>query len=122
PELLLLDEPLSSLDHEMRIRLQDEVARIHRHFGLTTVLISHEPSEIYRLSDWDAEMDLGRLVKQGTPDEIFHHHEITGKIQLVGEVLEILPNDIGFIVKVISGNRILKVVVTREEAAALKAG
>src|SRR5690606_23134703 len=82
----------------------------------------HEPSEIYRLSDWVAELDLGQLVKQGTPDEIFHHQEITGKIQLVGEVLEILPNDIVFVVKVISGNRILKVVVTGEEAAALKAG
>lgn len=122
PELLLLDEPLSSLDHEMRVRLQDELARIHRNFGLTTILVSHEPSEIYRLSDWVAELHLGQLVRQGAPDEIFHHQEITGKIQLVGEVLEILPNDIVFIAKVISGNRILKVVVTGEEAAVLKAG
>lgn len=122
PELLLLDEPLSALDHEMRLRLQDEIAKIHRHFGLTTILISHEPSEIYRLSDSVIELDFGKIVKQGTPSEIFHHQEITGKIQLVGELLEISSHDVVYIAKVISGNKIIKVVITKDQALSLKSG
>lgn len=122
PQLLLLDEPLSSLDNEMRLRLQDEIAKIHRHFGLTTILISHDPSEIYRLSDLVAEIYFGQIAKQGTPSEVFHHHEITGKFQIVGEVIEIVRNDIVFIVKVLSGNQIIKVVVTRNQAEEIKVG
>ncbi len=71
PELLLLDEPLSSLDHETRIKLQDELVKIHSHFNLTTILISHAPSEIYRLSDFVVEMAFGKIVRQGTPSDIF---------------------------------------------------
>ena len=122
PELLLLDEPLSSLDHETRIKLQNEIVKIHRHFGLTTILISHDPSEIYRLSDFVIEMDFGKIVRQGSPSDIFRYKEITGKVQLMGEVLEIIQNDIVFIVKIISGNNIMKVMVTKQEASTLTTG
>lgn len=119
PQLLLLDEPLSALDHEMRLRLQDEIARIHRHFGLTTLLISHDPSEIYRLSDLVVELEAGNIVKQGSPDAVFHHHEISGKIQIVGEVLQLEQNDVVYIARIISGNKIYKVVLSREQASSL---
>jgi len=71
PELLLLDEPLSSLDYETRLKLQNEIVKIHRHFGLTTILISHDPSEIYRLSDHVVEMDFGKIVDKATPRIFF---------------------------------------------------
>ena len=122
PELLLLDEPFSSLDIEMRHSLQNEIANIHRYFHLTTILISHDPSEIYRLSEHVIEMDFGKIIRQGTPSNIFQHKEISGKVQLMGDILEIIPNDIIFIVKVISGNNLIKVIVTKEEALQLKAG
>ncbi|MFL5729645.1 MAG: ABC transporter ATP-binding protein [Cytophagaceae bacterium] len=120
PELLLLDEPLSSLDHETRLKLQNEIAGIHRHFGLTTILISHEPSEIYRLSDLVIELDSGRIVKQGSPAEVFQTREISGKIQLMGELVSLEKHDVVFVAKIISGNQIMKVVLTAEEAAGLK--
>jgi molybdate transport system ATP-binding protein len=122
PELLLLDEPLSSLDHETRIKLQEEIMKIHRHFGLTTILISHDPSELYRLSDFIFEMDFGKIVRQGTPAEIFRYKEISGKVQLMGEILEVVQNDIVFIVKIISGNNLIKVMVTKQEASELQVG
>ncbi|MEZ4989140.1 MAG: ABC transporter ATP-binding protein [Saprospiraceae bacterium] len=51
PKLLLLDEPLSALDAEMRHRLQAYIMRVHRAFGLTTVLVSHDQREITRMAD-----------------------------------------------------------------------
>ena len=50
PDMLLLDEPFSALDHATRVRLQDEVMRMQRHFGLTTLMVSHDISEVYKLS------------------------------------------------------------------------
>ncbi|MDR0732492.1 MAG: ATP-binding cassette domain-containing protein [Dysgonamonadaceae bacterium] len=52
PKLLLLDEPLSSLDEEMRFALQDEILKAHRHLGVTTLMISHDRTEIDRMADF----------------------------------------------------------------------
>ncbi|HNT43784.1 MAG TPA: ATP-binding cassette domain-containing protein, partial [Syntrophorhabdaceae bacterium] len=49
PDLLLLDEPLSALDHEMRNTLQDEILEVHRLWGITTILVSHDLPEIFKL-------------------------------------------------------------------------
>jgi molybdate transport system ATP-binding protein len=122
PELLLLDEPFSSLDNEMRLRLQEEIAGIHRNFGLTTVLVSHDLSELYKLSDHIVEIDLGKIIKQSNPSEVFPDKENTGKIQSFGKVIEISQVNSEFILKVISGNRIIKLPVAKELAAILKPG
>lgn len=63
PELLLLDEPLSALDPDLRLRMQDEVLRLHRHFATTTVMISHDPLEIARLADRVLRLENGRIVR-----------------------------------------------------------
>ena len=122
PELLLLDEPFSSLDTEMRYLLQHEITRVHKYFGLTTILISHDISEIYRLSEYVIEMDLGKVVRQGTPATIFNHKELSGKIQLVGEILSIIPNDVVFVATILTGNNLIKAVLTKEEVMFLKPG
>ena len=57
PELLLLDEPLSALDAKIRTRLQDAILALHREFGLTTLLISHDLGEIHKLSDHVVELE-----------------------------------------------------------------
>ncbi len=43
PKLLLLDEPLSALDPTMRTKLQDEILALHKEFGTTTIMVSHDP-------------------------------------------------------------------------------
>jgi molybdate transport system ATP-binding protein len=50
PKILLLDEPLSALDAAMRTKLQNELLTLHKEFGTTTIMVSHDPSEIYRLA------------------------------------------------------------------------
>jgi len=71
PRLLLLDEPLSALDDDMRHRLQDYIERIRKHYELTTVLVSHHLPEILRLADEVIWLDKGRIRQQGTPEKIF---------------------------------------------------
>jgi len=51
PKLLLLDEPLSSLDYEMRISLQEEILKAHQLMGVTTLMVSHDKEEIRKMAD-----------------------------------------------------------------------
>ena len=71
PRLLLLDEPLSALDDDMRHRLQDYIERIRKHYDFTTVLVSHHLPEILRLADEVIWLDKGRIRQQGNPEKIF---------------------------------------------------
>jgi molybdate transport system ATP-binding protein len=77
PRLLLLDEPLSSLDDDMRQRLQDYIEKIRRHFELTTVLVSHHLPEILRLSDEVIWLDKGKIKQQGAPEAVFSFNQNT---------------------------------------------
>ncbi|MFA7022829.1 ABC transporter ATP-binding protein, partial [Aliarcobacter sp.] len=47
PKILLMDEPLSALDPHMRLKLQDEILTLHKEFKTTTIMVSHDPSEMY---------------------------------------------------------------------------
>ncbi|NEW98608.1 ATP-binding cassette domain-containing protein [Rhodopseudomonas sp. BR0G17] len=69
PSLLMLDEPLSALDPAMRRKLQDDLLRLHRRFGTTTLLVSHDASEILRLADRVVRLEHGRVVFDGRPAE-----------------------------------------------------
>lgn len=61
PDILLLDEPLASLDPEMREHLQEEILRLHRIFNLTTIMVSHDATELLRLCDRIIEVDKGQI-------------------------------------------------------------
>lgn len=66
PVLLLLDEPLSALDHNARLELQTELGRLHRELGLTTLHVTHSRDEAEALADFSAVMLGGRVVQSGT--------------------------------------------------------
>ncbi len=70
PVLLLLDEPLSALDHNARLELQAELARVHKTLGLTTLHVTHSREEAAALSDRLAIMNRGRIVQTGTMAEV----------------------------------------------------
>jgi putative spermidine/putrescine transport system ATP-binding protein len=65
PELLLLDEPMSALDHNTRLELQIELARLHKELGLTTLHVTHSREEAAALGDHVAIMLGGRIVQRG---------------------------------------------------------
>jgi len=81
PKILLLDEPLSVLDDEMRFKLQDHLLKADQHYQLTTILISHHIPEIFKLSDKVIVLDKGQLVKEGTPAFVFSEEKISSKIK-----------------------------------------
>lgn len=122
PQLLLLDEPFSALDQQTRLRLQDEVLRLQRHYGLTTVMVSHDISEIYKLSQRVLLIEHGRIVRQGSPAEIFGAGHAGGKFSFAGEVLAIEPADVVYAVTLLVGNQVVRVIATAEEAQGIKPG
>jgi len=70
PDLLLLDEPMSALDHNTRIELQAELGRLHRELGLTTLHVTHSREEASALGDHIAIMLDGRIVQRGKIAEV----------------------------------------------------
>ena len=71
PKLLLLDEPLSNLDAQLRLAMCVEIRRIQREVGITTVLVTHDQIEAMTIADRVVLMDAGRIVAQGTPSELY---------------------------------------------------
>ena len=73
PSLLLLDEPLSALDKNLRVDMQAELADLHRRVGLTFIYVTHDQAEALSLSDEVAILHKGRLVQHGTPAGLYEH-------------------------------------------------
>jgi spermidine/putrescine ABC transporter ATP-binding subunit len=71
PKVLLLDEPFSALDKNLRASMQVELREIQRKLGVTTIFVTHDQSEALSLSDRLAVMSEGRVRQLGTPQEIY---------------------------------------------------
>lgn len=122
PEILLLDEPLSALDESMRARLQDYILKVHQAYGITTLLVSHDVSEILRMSERMLVLKEGKFTEEGTPDAVFSGNKISGKFRVSGTITRIEQNGVVYIISVLSGTNMIKVVATPAEAAAMEKG
>jgi ABC-type sugar transport system ATPase subunit len=71
PALVLFDEPISSLDAQLRHQVRDEIHKLHRRLGFTGVYVTHDLTEALALGDRVAVMGQGRIVQLGTPQEVF---------------------------------------------------
>jgi iron(III) transport system ATP-binding protein len=71
PRLLLLDEPLSNLDAQLRDDMRQELKRLQSKIGITTVYVTHDQSEALALSDRIAVIDKGRITQIGSPQDIY---------------------------------------------------
>jgi putative spermidine/putrescine transport system ATP-binding protein len=71
PSVLLLDEPLSSLDYRIRVSLRGELRRLQKRLALTGVYVTHDYSEALALGDHIAVMNEGRIVEFGRPQQVF---------------------------------------------------
>lgn len=90
PKVLLLDEPFSTLDKNLRLSMQIELKDIQRKLGVTTVFVTHDQSEALSMSDRVVVMSAGHVCQIGTPDAIYRHPQDPFVASFVGDV-NILP-------------------------------
>jgi iron(III) transport system ATP-binding protein len=84
PEILLLDEPLSNLDANLREEMRFEIRRLHEAFGITTLYVTHDQAEAMVISDRIAVLQHGRVVQLGTADELFHQPRTRFVAEFIG--------------------------------------
>lgn len=122
PSLLLLDEPMSSLDSAMRKKLQAYILELQKRYNLTIVLVSHDASEILSMCQRMIILKDGVLSKDGTPEELLSNREVSGKFQFTGEVMKIIPQDFIYIVSILIGTDLVKVIADESEVNDLHPG
>ena len=122
PKLLLMDEPLSALDPKMRTKLQDEILKLHKEFGTTTIMVSHDPSEMYRLASRVVVLEEGKIISDGNPKEVLLKTQGSQKFSFEGELLDITKVDVIYVAIVSIGQQLVEVVVSSQEAENLKIG
>ena len=122
PQILLLDEPLSALDAKMRSKLQLDILKLHKEFKTTTIMVSHDPSEIYKLSTRTITLDNGKIIKDGDTKEVLLKTQGSQKFSFEGELLELKEVDVIVIAIVAIGQQIVEIVVSKKEALNLQVG
>ena len=84
PEILLLDEPLSNLDANLREEMRFEIRRLHEAFGITTLYVTHDQAEAMVISDRIAVLERGRVAQVGTAEDLFERPTTRFVAQFIG--------------------------------------
>src|ERR671937_2092865 len=84
PEILLLDEPLSNLDANLREEMRFEIRRLHETFGNTTLYVTHDQGEAMVISDRIAVLKAGRVAQVGTADDLYHRPRTRFVAEFIG--------------------------------------
>lgn len=85
PKCLLLDEPLSNLDAQLRLEMRSEIRRITKENQLTGVYVTHDQAEALSMADRMAVMDHGRVVQVGPPEEVYRNPNCSYVAGFIGE-------------------------------------
>ncbi|MFT5662413.1 MAG: molybdate transport system ATP-binding protein [Sulfurimonas sp.] len=122
PKLLLMDEPLSALDPAMRMKLQNEILSLHKKFGTTTIMVSHDPIEIYKLAQRVIILENGKVISDGKPKDALVKRIGSQKFSFEGEVLDIVQIDVIWVAIIAIGQQLVEVVVSAEELERMTIG
>ena len=122
PKILLMDEPLSALDPHMRLKLQDEILTLHKEFKTTTIMVSHDPSEMYKLASRVLVLKDRKIIDDGLPKDILLKTQGSQKFSFEGVLLDIIKVDVINIAIVAIGQQIVEVVLSHDEARKLQIG
>lgn len=122
PKLLLLDEPLSALDNGIRRKLQDELFSLHQEFKTTTILVSHDPTEIFKLSSRVIVLDSGNIIKDATPLEALLKTTGSQKFSFYGEIVHIEKVDVIYIATISIGQQLVEIVISQNDTEKFSIG
>jgi iron(III) transport system ATP-binding protein len=85
PKCLLLDEPLSNLDAQLRIEMRREIRRIVKEFGLTAIYVTHDQQEALAMADRMAILSAGKITQLGTPEQVYRDPQSPHVAAFIGE-------------------------------------
>ncbi len=86
PAIICMDEPLSNLDAKLRVQLRNELKRMQKDFGITTIYVTHDQEEALTLSDRIAVFNKGYIEQIGTPNEIYNHSATEFVANFIGDI------------------------------------
>ena len=86
PAIICMDEPLSNLDAKLRVQLRNELKKMQREFGITTIYVTHDQEEALTLSDRIAVFNKGYIEQIGTPNEIYNHSATEFVANFIGDI------------------------------------
>ena len=86
PTIICMDEPLSNLDAKLRVQLRNELKRMQKEFGITTIYVTHDQEEALTLSDRIAVFNKGHIEQIGTPNEIYNHSATEFVANFIGDI------------------------------------
>ena len=81
-----MDEPLSNLDAKLRVQLRNELKKMQKDFGITTIYVTHDQEEALTLSDRIAVFNKGVIEQIGTPNEIYNHSATEFVCNFIGDI------------------------------------
>ena len=91
PAIICMDEPLSNLDAKLRVGLRNELKKMQRDFGITTIYVTHDQEEALTLSDRIAVFNKGYIEQIGTPNEVYNHSKTEFVCNFIGDINRIEP-------------------------------
>ena len=86
PSVICLDEPLSNLDAKLRVQLRNELKKMQKDFGITSIYVTHDQEEALTLSDRIAVFNNGCIEQIGTPNEIYNHSATEFVCNFIGDI------------------------------------
>ncbi len=86
PAIICMDEPLSNLDAKLRVQLRNELKKMQREFGITTIYVTHDQEEALTLSDRIAVFNKGYIEQIGTPNEVYNHSATEFVANFIGDI------------------------------------
>ena len=86
PAIICMDEPLSNLDAKLRVGLRNELKKMQRDFGITTIYVTHDQEEALTLSDRIAVFNNGYIEQIGTPNEVYNHSATEFVCNFIGDI------------------------------------
>ena len=86
PAIICMDEPLSNLDAKLRVQLRNELKKMQKDFGITTIYVTHDQEEALTLSDRIAVFNKGYIEQIGTPNEVYNHSATEFVANFIGDI------------------------------------
>ena len=86
PAIICMDEPLSNLDAKLRVQLRNELKKMQKDFGITTIYVTHDQEEALTLSDRIAVFNKGVIEQIGTPNEVYNHATTEFVCNFIGDI------------------------------------